>query len=167
MRRWLMRVGVALVVLSLAGMLYAPPGRGPGRAPRPGRDIFGPRTESRIAGYLEGVIRKINATDDGEVVSIVVAGKKKKDGSDGPVATLTLNAETQVYIKDAPARPSDLAVGQEVIAGCAKARDGAAPPLIVLIRVLKSPDDAKPAEDKPADEKPADDAPADPPAENE
>ena len=136
-----------VVVSALSGMLYAPPhGGGHGGHGGPGGGGFGPGgpdvpTDKREMAYVEGVIKTVNANDDGGVDSVVIAGKKNKDGSEGLTLTLHIRHSTQVFIGEDAAKPSDLVVGKNVIAGYAKPPEGVDPSAI-LIRILK-PADAK------------------------
>ncbi len=164
--RKLLALAIAIMVTSaLAEMSYAAPRGGGGRGGA-GGGAFGPgpgnNQNKQDLSTIDGVIKTVNATGEGVVVSIVVAANKNKDGSDGPVVTMVIIPTTQVFNGEEPAKSSNLAVGKSVSAAYSKTPDGGFS-FAVLIRIVKTPEPSKKETAKDAPKGSAKDAPKDAP----
>ena len=153
MKKWILLLGVALMLCYTVETLYAPPrpGRpgGPGRNPgmpwnnnnnNPGPKNNNPADNTKL-DYVEGVLKTVKSDAKNQSVTIT----RKQQGKDEIDVTLAVNGQTQILVGDDATQLADLVVGSKVIAGFAKPSGGAAP-LAVIIRVLK---DDKGGETKP------------------
>jgi hypothetical protein len=163
-KTWIALLCVALMVCFTAGTAFAQRhggGRGPGPGTGHGPGV-GPRTDptntNEELAYLEGVIRTVKRGADNDSARIIVT-RKGNSGKDAQ-ATILVNAETQIFVGDDARKLEDLAVGDKVIAGYVKPKDGATP-LAVIVRVIKDDKGSEKGGKKPADAG----GKADPPAE--